>query len=54
MERPNLDKNNRAWDGVKEFGESSCSRGMWGGVIKGTQLISLALAYSGKLKKFGA
>ncbi|HUV06852.1 MAG TPA: 2,3-bisphosphoglycerate-independent phosphoglycerate mutase [Spirochaetia bacterium] len=41
-------------DGVKEFGESGCSRGMWGGVIKGTQLISLALAYSGKLKKFGA
>ena len=41
-------------DSVKEFGESGCSQGMWGGVIQGMELIRLALSYSGKLKKFGA
>ncbi len=41
-------------DGVEEFGERSCSRGTWGGVIAGSELLRLALCYTGKLAKFGA
>jgi 2,3-bisphosphoglycerate-independent phosphoglycerate mutase len=41
-------------DGVEEFGERSCSQGTWGGVIAGSELLRLALSYTGKLAKFGA
>ncbi len=40
-------------DGVREFGERACARGLWG-VIPGTILIRLALGYAEKLLKFGA
>lgn len=40
-------------DTVREFGERPCANGMWG-IIPGTVLIRLALAYAGKLRKFGA
>ncbi len=41
-------------DGVEEFGERSCSHGTWGGVIAASDLLRLALCYTGKLAKFGA
>jgi 2,3-bisphosphoglycerate-independent phosphoglycerate mutase len=41
-------------DAAQEFGERSCSRGTWGGVIAGSELLRLALCYTGKLAKFGA
>ena len=42
-------------DQVKEFGERACAGGQWGGSgIAGSDLIRLALSYSGKLKKYGA
>jgi len=40
-------------DGTTEFGERACARGAWG-VVPGTTLIRLALAYADKLAKFGA
>jgi 2,3-bisphosphoglycerate-independent phosphoglycerate mutase len=40
-------------DGVSVFGERACATGLWG-VIPGTVLIRLALAYADKLAKFGA
>jgi 2,3-bisphosphoglycerate-independent phosphoglycerate mutase len=40
-------------DGVDSFGERSCASGLWG-VVPGTTLIRLALAYAGKLAKYGA
>ncbi len=40
-------------DGTAKFGERPCSRGTWG-IISGQLLIRIALAYTGKLKKFGA
>lgn len=40
-------------DSVKEFGERACAAGLWG-VIPGTVLIRLALAYADKLAKYGA
>jgi 2,3-bisphosphoglycerate-independent phosphoglycerate mutase len=40
-------------DGVTVFGERACAAGLWG-VIPGTVLIRLALAYADKLLKFGA
>jgi 2,3-bisphosphoglycerate-independent phosphoglycerate mutase len=40
-------------DGATEFGERACARGAWG-VIPGTNLIRLALAYADKLAKYGA
>lgn len=40
-------------DGVSEFGERACAAGLWG-IIPGTMLIRLALAYADKLMKFGA
>jgi len=40
-------------DGTSKFGERPCSRGTWG-IISGQMLIRIALAYTGKLKKFGA
>jgi 2,3-bisphosphoglycerate-independent phosphoglycerate mutase len=39
--------------GTSEFGESSCSHGVWG-VIPGAMLMRLALAAAEKLAKFGA
>jgi 2,3-bisphosphoglycerate-independent phosphoglycerate mutase len=40
-------------DGGTKFGERDCGRGAWG-VISGQKLLLIALAYAGKLKKFGA
>ncbi|HQN19904.1 MAG TPA: hypothetical protein PKV86_12220, partial [Syntrophobacteraceae bacterium] len=40
-------------DGVSQFGERSCAKGMWG-IIPGAMLIRLALAYGDKLIKYGA
>jgi 2,3-bisphosphoglycerate-independent phosphoglycerate mutase len=40
-------------DPVREFGERACLAGTWG-VIPGAMLMRLALAYSGKLAKYGA
>ena len=40
-------------DGVSQFGERSCAKGMWG-IIPGVMLIRLALAYGDKLIKYGA
>ncbi len=40
-------------EGIAKFGERDCARGAWG-IIPGQMLIRLALAYTGKLKKFGA
>jgi 2,3-bisphosphoglycerate-independent phosphoglycerate mutase len=40
-------------DGTQKFGERSCARGIWG-TISGQMLLRIALAYTGKLKKFGA
>ncbi|MBN1836742.1 MAG: 2,3-bisphosphoglycerate-independent phosphoglycerate mutase [Spirochaetales bacterium] len=40
-------------DDTREFGERACARGLWG-VLPGTALIRLALAYADKLVKFGA
>jgi 2,3-bisphosphoglycerate-independent phosphoglycerate mutase len=40
-------------DGITEFGERACARGLWG-VVPGTTLIRLSLAYADKLVKFGA
>ncbi len=40
-------------DGVSAFGERACAAGLWG-IIPGTILIRLALAYADKLMKFGA
>lgn len=40
-------------DAVREFGERACAAGLWG-IIPGTMLIRLALAYAGKLIKYGA
>ena len=40
-------------DGVKEFGESACARGLWG-VIHGTDIIKLQLSYAGRIMKYGA
>ncbi len=40
-------------EGTAKFGERACSRGTWG-IISGQMLIRIALAYTGKLKKFGA
>ncbi len=40
-------------DGISKFGERECGRGAWG-VINGQMLIRIALANTGKLKKFGA
>jgi 2,3-bisphosphoglycerate-independent phosphoglycerate mutase len=40
-------------DGISKFGERECGKGAWG-VISGQVLIRIALAYAGKLKKFGA
>ena len=40
-------------DGTSKFGERPCSHGTWG-IISGQMLIRIALAYTGKLKKFGA
>ena len=39
--------------GVTKFGERECARGGWG-IISGQVLIRIAMAYAGKLKKFGA
>jgi 2,3-bisphosphoglycerate-independent phosphoglycerate mutase len=38
---------------AREFGERACARGAWG-VVPGTTLIRLALAYADKLIKYGA
>jgi len=40
-------------DGVREFGERACAAGLWG-IIPGPMLMRLALAYAGKLVKYGA
>ena len=40
-------------DGVQEFGERACAAGLWG-IIPGPMLTRLALAYAGKLAKYGA
>ena len=40
-------------DATLEFGESSCSRGVWG-VIPGVMLMRLILSAADKLAKFGA
>jgi 2,3-bisphosphoglycerate-independent phosphoglycerate mutase len=40
-------------DDVAEFGERACARGLWG-ILPGSTLIRLALAYADKLAKFGA
>jgi 2,3-bisphosphoglycerate-independent phosphoglycerate mutase len=40
-------------DGTQKFGERPCARGIWG-TISGQVLIRIALAYAGKLKKYGA
>lgn len=40
-------------DGASKFGERECGRGAWG-VINGQMLIRIALANTGKLKKYGA
>jgi 2,3-bisphosphoglycerate-independent phosphoglycerate mutase len=40
-------------DGTQKFGERACARGIWG-TIPGQALMRIALAYTGKLKKFGA
>jgi 2,3-bisphosphoglycerate-independent phosphoglycerate mutase len=40
-------------DGISKFGERECARGAWG-TISGQMLLRIALAYTGKLKKFGA
>ena len=40
-------------DGTQKFAERACARGIWG-TISGQVLIRIALAYTGKLKKFGA
>jgi 2,3-bisphosphoglycerate-independent phosphoglycerate mutase len=40
-------------DRTRKFGERTCASGIWG-TISGQVLIRLALAYTGKLKKFGA
>ncbi len=40
-------------DGTQKFGERGCARGIWG-TISGQVLIRIALAYTGKLKKYGA
>jgi 2,3-bisphosphoglycerate-independent phosphoglycerate mutase len=40
-------------DGTAKFGERACARGLWG-TIPGRMLIRIALANTGKLKKFGA
>jgi 2,3-bisphosphoglycerate-independent phosphoglycerate mutase len=40
-------------DGTSKFGERNCARGLWG-TISGQELIRIALANTGKLKKFGA
>ncbi len=40
-------------DGTEKFGERGCARGLWG-TISGQVLLRIALAYTGKLKKFGA
>jgi 2,3-bisphosphoglycerate-independent phosphoglycerate mutase len=40
-------------DGTQKFGERACARGLWG-TIPGQMLLRIALAYAGKLKKFGA
>ena len=40
-------------DGTQKFGERGCSRGIWG-TISGQVLLRIALAYTGKLKKYGA
>jgi 2,3-bisphosphoglycerate-independent phosphoglycerate mutase len=44
---------NQRFDSVTEFGERPCSRGHFLN-MPGPKLMSLALAYSDKLKKFGA
>jgi 2,3-bisphosphoglycerate-independent phosphoglycerate mutase len=40
-------------DGVQEFGERACAAGLWG-ILSGPMLMRLALAYAGKLAKYGA
>ena len=40
-------------DGTSKFAERTCARGIWG-TISGQVLLRTALAYTGKLKKFGA
>ena len=40
-------------DSVREFGERACAAGLWG-ILPGPMLIRLALAYAGKLAKYGA
>jgi len=40
-------------DGVQEFGERACAAGLWG-ILPGPMLMRLALAYAGKLVKYGA
>jgi 2,3-bisphosphoglycerate-independent phosphoglycerate mutase len=40
-------------DTVKHFGERSCAAGLWG-ILGGSNLIRIALAYAEKLMKFGA
>ena len=40
-------------DGTAKFAERTCARGIWG-TISGQVLLRTALAYTGKLKKFGA
>jgi 2,3-bisphosphoglycerate-independent phosphoglycerate mutase len=40
-------------DGVRAFGERPCAGGLWG-IIPGHMLMRLALAYAGKLAKYGA
>ena len=40
-------------DGTAKFSERACARGLWG-TISGQVLIRIAMAYAGKLKKFGA
>jgi 2,3-bisphosphoglycerate-independent phosphoglycerate mutase len=40
-------------DGTAKFSERACAGGLWG-TISGQVLIRIAMAYAGKLKKFGA
>jgi 2,3-bisphosphoglycerate-independent phosphoglycerate mutase len=40
-------------DGTAKFAERACAKGIWG-TIPGQVLLRTALAYTGKLKKFGA
>ncbi len=40
-------------DGVEKFGETACAGGSLG-ILPGTEIMSLAMAFAGKLEKYGA